>query len=229
MPPTKRRQTVKYNLYRIMPEWRRLPDAQRDAAKEQFTAVVEETASTMRIKSYSLVGMRSDADLMLWCVGRSLEEHQQFSELLNRTALASYLETPYSYLAMTRRSEYFDGHPQGDRARHTVKFGQAPYLVVYPFVKTRDWYTLPQEERQRMMDVHIQVGQKYPNVRINTNYSFGLDDYEFIVAFETDDPADFLDLVMELRGTEASKYTRLETPIFTGIARPVRECLDALG
>ena len=229
MATSRRRQTVKYNFYRIRPEWRQLPEEERDVAKEQFAAVVEEAGSGMRIRSYSLVGIRADTDFLFWCVGQSLEQHQQFSELLNRTDLAAHLETPFSYLAMTRRSEYFDGHVQGDRARHTIRFGQAPYLIVYPFVKTRTWYAIPQGERQRMMDVHIQLGEKYPNVRINTNYSFGLDDYEFVVAFETDDPADFLDLVMELRGTEASKYTRLETPIFTGIARPVRECLDALG
>ena len=169
VPTSKRRQTVKYNFYRIKPEWRQLPGEERNVAKEQFAAVVEEAASGMRIRSYSLVGLRADTDFMLWCVGQSLEQHQQFSELLNRTDLAGYLETPFSYLAMTRRSEYFDGLVQEDRARHTIRFGQAPYLIVYPFVKTRTWYAIPQGERQRMMDAHIKLGEKYTNVRINTN------------------------------------------------------------
>ncbi len=231
MTSTHARQVVKYNFYRVMPEWRRLPDTQREAAKEEFAAVVEETASHMRIRSYTLVGLRADADLMLWCVGRSLEEHQGIAAMLNRTKLAPYLETPYSYLAMTHRSEYFEGHRKRGQEpiRHPFKFGEAPYVVVYPFTKTRAWYALPQEERQRMMNVHIDVGHKYPSVRINTTYSFGLDDQEFVVSFETDSPSDFLDLVMELRGTEVSRYTLRETPIFTAIARPIRECLDALG
>ncbi len=231
MASKQRRQVVKYNFYRVMPEWRRLPEADRDAAKEQLAALVEGMGSTMRIKSYSLVGLRADVDMMLWCVGRSLEDHQQLAQMLNHSSLGPYLETPYSYLSMTRRSEYFDG--QQDRGGVitplTVKSGQAPYIVVYPFVKTRAWYSLSQEERQRMMDVHIDIGHKYRNVRINTTYSFGLDDPEFVLAFETDSASDFLDLVMELRGTEASVYTQVETPIFTAIARPVRECLEAMG
>ena len=225
------KQVVKFNFYRVMPEWRRLPDAERDAAKEQFAAIVEETASNMRIRSYSLVGLRPDVDLMLWSVGRSLEEHQQMAQMLNHSKLAPYLETPYSYLAMTRRSEYFDGHRKlGQEGSHqTIRPGDAPYVVIYPFVKTKAWYALPQEQRQRAMDVHIELGHKYPNIRINTAYSFGLDDQEFVLAFETDSPSDFVDLVMDLRGTEATSYTLRDTPIFTGIARPIRECLDAMG
>jgi nitrite reductase/ring-hydroxylating ferredoxin subunit len=103
------------------------------------------------------------------------------------------------------------------------------YLFVYPFVKTRAWYALPKEERQRMMDAHIAIGRKYPTVKLNTTYSYGLDDQEFVVAFETDEPADFLDLVMELRETEASSYTERDTPIFSCLAMGLGETLDTLG
>ncbi len=88
-------------------------------------------------------------------------------------------------------------------------------MFVYPFVKMRSWYGLPFAERQRIMGEHFKVGRKYPKIKINTGYSFGLDDQEFVLAFEGDDPAEFLALVEELRSTEASKYTELETPIFT--------------
>ena len=105
----------------------------------------------------------------------------------------------------------------------------AKYLFVYPFVKTRAWYQLPLEERQRIMDDHINVGNKYPSVRLHTTYSFGLDDQEFVVAFETDAPHDFLDLVMELRETKGSLYTLCDTPIFTCVAKPFVEILKDLG
>ena len=103
------------------------------------------------------------------------------------------------------------------------------YLFVYPFVKTHDWYQQPQEERQRMMSEHFVIGHKYPDVKISTSYSFGLDDQEFVLGFETDHPGTFLDLVMDLRNSEARPYTERDTPIFTCLAKPVRECLDDLG
>src|SRR5204862_6549054 len=99
----------------------------------------------------------------------------------------------------------------------------------YPFVMTRAWYTLPCAERQLMMNKHISTGHKYTSVKINTTYSFGLDDQEFVLAFETDEPADFLDLVQELRETEASSFTLRDTPIFTCRQRTLAECLDAIG
>jgi chlorite dismutase len=95
-------------------------------------------------------------------------------------------------------------------------------------VKTRDWYLLPQSDRQEVMDVHIRVGSKYPSVKLNTTYSFGLDDQEFVVAFETDEPKDFLDLVMDLRETQSSKFTQRDTPIFTCVQLPIDAILDQL-
>ena len=112
--------------------------------------------------------------------------------------------------------------------RHIVPVG-ARYLFVYPFVKTREWYALPMDRRQEMMSEHIRIGHKYPRVRLNTTYSFGLDDQEFVLAFESDYPRDFLDLVMELRESEASRYTLRDTPIFTCIKAPGGALLASLG
>jgi len=103
------------------------------------------------------------------------------------------------------------------------------YLFVYPFVKTRAWYALPLDERKRMMNEHIRIGITYPSVKLNTTYSFGLDDQEFVVAFESDSVNDFLDLVQELRETEASRYTLRDTPMFTCVAQPLPEILEAIG
>jgi chlorite dismutase len=100
---------------------------------------------------------------------------------------------------------------------------------VYPFVKKREWYFLPHEERRLAMAQHFKIGHKYPSIQIHTGYSFGLDDQEFVLAFETDKPADFSELVMELRSSEASRYTAIETPIFTCITMPINEILNLLG
>ena len=131
---------------------------------------------------------------------------------------------------MTKRSMYIDKldpfHTAESRT-HIIP-GKRKYLFVYPFVKTRDWYLLPQTDRQQVMDVHIRVGNKYPSVKLNTTYSFGLDDQDFVVAFETDEPKDFLDLVMELRETQSSKFTERDTPIFTCVQTPMENLLDQL-
>ena len=224
------RQYVNFAFYRVDPAWRRLPHHERDLGKKDFKAVVEEFASQMLILPYTLVGIRADADLMLWRVSSDLDLIQRLTTKLLMTGLGRYLSPAYSYLAMTKRSIYMDkldpDHP-ADRTR--IVPGKTKYLFVYPFVKNRDWYRMTQAARQGMMDEHIQVGTKYRTVRLNTTYSFGLDDQEFVVAFETDKPGDFLDLVMELRGTEASRYTLRDTPTFTCLARSLDEALDSLG
>jgi chlorite dismutase len=130
--------------------------------------------------------------------------------------------TPYSYLAMTKPSEY------SEESRLEVRPGHGKYLFVYPFVKTREWYRLPPDQRWTIMQEHIAVGREYPQVDLNTSYSFGLDDQEFVVAFETDEPAAFLDLVQRLRTTEASAYTKRDTPTFTCVACSVERALNAL-
>jgi chlorite dismutase len=153
------------------------------------------------------------------------------SRQLNRTALGAYLTTPYSFVAMTKRSIYVDKHvhPGQEGRRAAIVPGEYRYLFVYPFVKTRDWFLLPIERRQEMMDVHIKVGHQFPSVKLNTTYSFGLDDQEFVVAFESDKPGDFVDLVMALRETEGSRFTLRDTPIITCIRKPIHETLDDLG
>ena len=174
--------------------------------------------------------LRTDADFMIWRIGYNLDPVQDMTAQLNRTNLGRYLDVTRSFLSMTKRSMYIDKeHPEHVEDRLHIIPGKSKYLFVYPFVKTRPWYMLSPEERQEMMDDHIRVGSKYRSVRLHTTYSFGLDDQEFVVAFETDEPADFLDLVQELRGTKASLFTLRDTPMFTCRRRSLAECLDALG
>ena len=231
MPERDGRQFVKYNFFKVDSEWRRLSAEQRADGKREFAAVIDETAARMVIRSYSLVGLRGDADFLLWQAADTLESLQEMATRLWSTDLGRYLTQPYSYLAMTRRSQYVGQHIHAGQEGTSVRVrpGEASYFIVYPFLKTREWYLLPQDERQRMMNDHFAVGHEYPSVKINTTYSFGLDDQEFVVAFETDSPGDFLDLVMDLRRVEGSLFTLRDTPIFTCIRRPIDETLDSLG
>ena len=228
------RDFVKYSFYKVAPEWRRLPSDDRERSKEEFAATLTEFSDRVAMNSYSLVGTRGDVDFMLWKVSRSLEAIDELMAQLNRTELAGYLRTPHSYLAMTRRSPYVDDHrhkgQEGqDGTGATMRIVGRKYLFVYPFVKTHEWYQHSQEERQQLMNEHFVIGHKYPDVKISTSYSFGLDDQEFVLGFETDSPGTFLDLVMDLRYSKARPYTERDTPIFTCLAKPVRECLDDLG
>ena len=213
---------VKYTFFKVDPAWRKLSSQERESSKKQFLSSLNENGDKVRPRSYSLVGTRGDADFMLWTITDSLETLQAFHSDLLKTELGKYLSTPYSYLAMLRPSEYFGRHSE----REPVG---SKYLFVYPFTKKREWYSVPFEERRRIMKDHVQAGQKYPSITIHTSYSFGIDDYEFILSFETDHPEDFLNLVMDLRTTEASKYTALETPIFTCLNVEPGKMLDLLG
>jgi chlorite dismutase len=237
-PSPTARQFIRYAFYRVMPEWRRRPPEQRAAERAELVAVVSDMAARegVILRSYSLVGTRGDADLMLWTVSQRLDDLHELAARINRTALGGWLEQPHHYLAMTKRSMYVerhvhpDGAPQEGRSnRLVITPSQRRYLFVYPFVKTRAWYRLSPEERQRQMDEHIAMGHRYPGVKINTTYSFGLDDQEFVVAFESDSVADFLDLVQEMRASEASTHTVRDVPSFTCVATPIEEALAALG
>jgi chlorite dismutase len=216
------RHFVKYTFLKVDPEWRRLDSAQRAADKREFIAACEDFSGDHLLRAFSTVGTRGDSDLMLLAQSINLERIHEFHVVLGQTGLMKWSSIPHSFLAMTKPSEY------SDESRLEVRPAHSKYLFVYPFVKTREWYTLAAEERYRIMQEHIRIGREYPDIDLNTSYSFGLDDQEFVVAFETDEPADFLDLVQRLRGTESSLYTRRDTPTLTCISMSVARALAAL-
>ena len=219
-------QYVAYTLYRLDPAWRRLPVEERIAAKDAFAEVVEAWQERMELRSYSLVGVRPEADLMLWKLTERFEDLRELATDLNATPLAGWLETPYSYLAATRPSKYFERDSRRP-PRRVVPRG-APYLVVYPFVKKREWYSLSMEDRGLAMREHAEVGGRFVTITNHTTYSFGIDDQEFMTAFECEAPSDFLELMMTLRETEASRYTERDVPIFVGEAAEIRAILASL-
>jgi len=224
------RQFVNFMFFKVDRAFRRENAEVKAQAKREFAEIVERFTGPMMILPYSNVGLKSTVDFMLWRICFEIEPLQQMAAAINKSVFGRYLDVPQSYLAMTKHSQYVQEHvhegQEGRRLR--IVPGKRPFLFVYPFVKTRDWYLLPQPERQRIMNEHIAVGHKYPRVKINTTYSFGLDDQDFVVAFEADSPAEFLDLVQDLRETESSKYTVRDTPMYTCKRATVEEILDSL-
>jgi len=224
-----RRQAVRFLFLRLDPAWRRLPAAEQADQKEEFGRTIKSFHAKLLLRTYSTVGTRGDSDLLLWQAAENLETLQRLETAVFSTRLGGYLGVAHSYLGMTRKSIYeFPDDPQQEE-RLVVQPADAKYLFVYPFVKTRPWYALPKEHRQKAMDEHVRIGRKYPSIRLNTIYSYGLDDQEHVVAFEGDDPGEFLDLVMELRETEASSYTLRDTPTLVCIQMSLWEALDTLG
>jgi chlorite dismutase len=218
-------QYVAYTTFRVDPAWRRLPVEERAAHKDAFADVIEELAPRFdHLRSYSTTGVRPDTDFFLWKITERYETFGELGAALNATPLAAWLETPYNYLATTKASQYTSAR----KPRKITPQG-SPYLVVYPFVKLRPWYELSVADRQRAMDEHIRIGrEEFPTIHNHTSYSFGIDDQEFMTAFECDEPADFMHLMLRLRESEASRYTERDTPIFVGRHVPIREALAAL-
>jgi chlorite dismutase len=217
-------QYVAYTFYRVDPAWRRLPVEERAAGKDAFAEIVEDWSARMdSLRTYTTTGVRADADFFLWKITSRYEDLGELGAALNATPIAGWLETTYSYLATTKASQY----TKARRARKVVPKG-APYLVVYPFVKLRPWYSLSAADRQRAMDEHMRIGAEFETIYNHTTYSFGIDDQEFMTAFECDEPADFMHLMLTLRETEASRYTERDTPIFVGQHIDIRAALDAL-
>jgi chlorite dismutase len=213
---------VKYTFLKVDPAWRRLAAAERAEGKREFIAACEDFGADHLLQSFSLVGTRGDCDLMLVAEAENLDRIHEFHVVLAQSGLMKWCTIAHSFLGLRKTSEY------SDEERQVPRPFRGRYLFVYPFVKTRAWYGLPADERWRIMQDHIKVGREYPAVDNHTTYSFGLDDQEFVVAFDTDDAGAFLDLVHRLRGTEASAYTLRDTPSFTCIAASLERAVNAL-
>ena len=208
------------------PAWRRLESEERCQTADELVAAVRR-GSDVRTHTYSMVGLQAGADLLLWSLGPSLDALEERSAAVLRTGMGRWMAVSESFLGVIQPSQYVKKPTaqeqslfSGDRSR---------YLVVYPFTKSADWYLLDREERQRIMNEHMKVGHSYPEVRQLLANSFGLDDMDFLVAYETDDLPKFSELVRALRGTESRRSTVRDTPILTGIHRPIEEITELLG
>jgi len=210
----------------VDPAWRRLPGTQREEDREEFRGVLQRTAGAVRTLIYSTVGLRADADLLLVRLAGRLDDLEESASALLRAGLGRAMRVAHSFVGLLRQSRYIKR--PGTQEQALLTGDRAAYLIVYPFTKTHDWYRLSRDARQGMMNEHMRIGHDFPQVRQLLAYSTGLDDQEFIVAYETDDLAAFQDLVTALRETEARRYTLRDQPILTGIHRDVDAALRLL-
>ncbi len=199
-----------------------------DLAKEESAKEVENVIlnSGIKFRSYSTLGLRDDADFLFWFAAETVEEIQDVISKLYLTVFGKYIIPSQVYLSCARPSIYA-------RKGRTLSFvaGEEPrkFVIVYPFTKTREWYLLPQPQRQKMMDQHIDVSEKYPQVILNTTYSFGIGDQDFMLAFECDNLRDFQNLIMELRQTKVSAYVAVDTPMITCVKQDIVPLITSLG
>ena len=231
-PDRATRQYLNYAFYKLDPAFRRLPKAEQTELKREFCAAAGGWLDAPReagriLRTYSLVGTRAEVDLMLWRIAFDLHDFNEAQAALNRCGLSGYLSQPYNMVSMQKRSQYVN-RVEGSGHGLELLPGEGRYLFVYPFVKTRAWYDLSPHARQGMMDEHIFASGPFKGVRLNTSYSYGIDDQEFIVAFDSDYPQEFVDLVGRLRYTEASLYTLRDTPMFTCVKKELGAALDDL-
>ena len=220
------KQFVNFMFLRVNPDWRKLDSEAKRIYKGEFASVFDSFRDDFLLFTYSLVGFDSKADIMLWRVGKSLDLVQDMTAKLYRTNLGSYLETVDNYLSVTKRMMFVSGQSE-DRQR--VSAGGAKYHFFYPCAKHKDWFEIPAEQRDSMIEENFMVGKKFPNIKIHLTHAFGFTDNEYLISFETDEPRDFLALAEELRQTPASKLTLRGMPVYTCRQRTLMECLDALG
>jgi chlorite dismutase len=208
------------------PAWRRLDRDQRCRTAEDFCAAVN-GPSEVATFTYSTIGLKSGVEMLLWSLAPSLEALEEKNAATLRSGMGAWTTVQHSFLGIIRPSQYVKRPTPQEQSLFSGR--RSAYLVVYPFTKSTDWYLLGQEERQKVMNEHMKVGHRYPQVRQLLAYSFGVDDMDFLVAYETDDIAAFGELVRELRGTESRRSTVRDTPILTGVHRPIDEITHLLG
>jgi chlorite dismutase len=216
---------LNFSFFKVDPKWRWLNEIGKEEAAKEFASLVEVANTKIKVHTYSTLGLRADADFMIWMISDSIEKTQVMTSKVYSTVLGKYLTPSYVFLSAARPSVYSSKVTPG----FMTDAQPMKYCVVYPFVKSREWYLLPLEERKKMMDEHIMVGRKFPQIRLNTTYSFGLDDQDFMLAFETEDLMAFQELIIQLRETKVSKYVVRDTPMIVCVYKAVEEIIKSLG
>jgi chlorite dismutase len=223
--PEKQATFLNFSFFKVDPKWRWLNEVGKEEAAKEFASLVEVANTKLKVRTYSTLGLRADADFMLWMISDSVEKTQIMTSKVYSTVLGKYLMPSHVFLSAARPSVYSSKVTPGFMTDEQPM----KYCIVYPFVKSREWYLLPFEERKKMMEEHIAVGRKFPQVRLNTTYSFGLDDQDFMLAFETPDLTAFQELIMQLRETRVSKYVVRDTPMIVCVHRGIEEIIKSLG
>lgn len=213
-----------FSFFKVDPKWRWMADLAKEESAKEVENVL--TNSGIKFRTYSTLGLRDDADFLFWFKAKTVEEIQNAIAKLYTTVFGKYIIPSRTYLSCTRPSIYVEkGKPLGFIAENETK----KHVIVYPFTKTREWYLLPKEERQAIMDEHIEVSKKYPQIILNTTYSFGIHDEDFMLAFEVDQIRDFQDLIMDLRETRVSRYVQKDTPMIVCVKKDIVPLIGSLG
>ncbi|HZC20878.1 MAG TPA: chlorite dismutase family protein [Nitrososphaeraceae archaeon] len=216
---------LNFSFFKVDPKWRWLNEIGKEEAAKEFSSLIEVANTKMKVRTYSTLGLRDDAEFLLWMISDSVEKMQILTSKTYSTVLGKYLDLSQMYLSASRPSIYSSKVIPG----FATDEQPMKYTIVYPFVKSREWYLLPYDDRQKMMDEHIAVGRKFPQIRLNTSYSFGIDDQDFMLAFETNDLMIFQDLIIQLRETQVSKYIVRDTPMIVCIYKGVEDIIKSLG
>ncbi len=210
----------------VDPAWRRLSARERcDTAEDLCRAVTAESEVTTF--SYSMIGLEPGADLLLWSLAPSLDALEERAAAVLRSGMGGWLTSRESFLGIIQPSQYVKKATPQEQSMFSGE--RSRYLVVYPFTKGADWYLMGREARQGIMNEHMRIGHDFPEIRQLLANSFGVDDMDFLVAYETDDLARFGELVRALRGTESRRSTVRDTPLLAGIHRPIAEITSLLG
>lgn len=224
---------LNFSFYKVDPKWRWLNDLGKEEGAKEFSSLIEVAKTKMKVRVYSTLGLRDDSEFMLWMISESVEKMQVLASKIYLTIFGKYIESSRVYLSSYRPSIYSKktkmtpGYLLEDSKKENEPM---KYAIVYPFIKSREWYLLPLEDRIKMMDEHITIGRRFPQVRLNTSYSFGLGDQDFMLAFETTDLMAFQDLIVKLRETRVSRYVVKDTPMIVCIYKGgVEEFIKSLG
>ena len=213
-----------FSFFKVDPKWRWMADLAKEESAREVENVIRN--SGIKFRSYSTLGLRDDAEFLFWFAAKTVDEIQDVISKIYLTVFGKYIYPAQTYLSCTRPSIYAQ---KGRTISFVADQESKQYVVVYPFVKTREWYLLPLEHRKKMMDEHIEVSQKYPQIILNTTYSFGIDDADFMLAFETDDLRDFQNLIMDLRETKVSAYVKVDTPMIVCVKKDIIPLINSLG
>ncbi|MEF3112155.1 hydrogen peroxide-dependent heme synthase [Streptomyces chrestomyceticus] len=218
-------EVIRYTLWSVFKLRDALPEDRTGYADEVETLFAQLAAKDVVVRgTYDVSGLRADADVMIWWHSESSDALQEAYNLFRRTRLGRALEPVWSNMALHRPAEFNKSHIPAFLADEVAR----DYVSVYPFVRSYDWYLLPDEDRRRMLADHGKMARGFPDVRANTVPSFSLGDYEWILAFEADELYRIVDLMRHLRGSEARMHVREEVPFYTGRRKPVAELVAGL-
>ena len=219
------RQYINYTFYKFLPQWYEIKKKEKSALLRKIERILNKYEKKITLNFYSTYGVRPETDFMFWRVSERLEDFEDMTSELMASGLGAFVQNKYSFLSMTKHSQYVSKNKKIEQEGTRIKISpkKKKYLIVYPFIKKVEWYLSSKKKRQDMMTEHIATGHKYPSVSINTSYSFGIDDQEQMVSFETDFPEDFLDLVEEMRSQKARAFTEKDTPIITCIKKNLKD------